>query len=287
MDNKSRSVQKSGATPDGCCSGGEPLLVGDDSSVGNASGFPAGEPGDGPFHGRPQVPVGVAGFFFGPPCFVRCPTVVVFVDFDGASTLGGGASCPQGAAVAPLREGGGTAGADAGGVPGGTGHLSSFGVYLEVVAVEPVFDVGFAYDWFHHRGVTKIVERFQRRTRRVRRIRDDFGIRGFFVDEIRDAVGVWGVGSGEDRGGDQPGFGFGSDMGLVPVPFAGPGLVTMPRFGIHRRYGPILGHTPRYPPSAFPVGVRFHVLARHHSQQTHSVGLFRIQLDVVDCFDHR
>ena len=59
---------------------------------------------------------------------------------------------------------------------------------------------------------------------------------------------------------------------------------TMPRFGIHRRYGPILGHTPRYPPSAFPVS-RFHVLARHHSQQTHSVGLFRIQPDVVDCFD--
>ena len=61
------------------------------------------------------------------------------------------------------------------------------------------------------------------------------------------------------------------DMGLVPVPFAGPGLVTVPGFGVHRRYGPISGHTPRYPPSAFP-GIRFHILARNHSQQTYCVG---------------
>ena len=70
---------------DGCCWGGEPLLVGDDSSVGNASGSVAGEPGDGPFCGRPQVPVGVLRFFFGPAGLVRRPTVVVFVDFDGPS----------------------------------------------------------------------------------------------------------------------------------------------------------------------------------------------------------
>ena len=76
-------------------------------------------------------------------------------------------------------------------------------------------------------------------------------------------------------------------MGLVPVPFTGPGLVTMPGFGIHCRYGPILRHTPSYPPSAFPVGVRFHILACDNSQQTYRVGLFRIQLDVLDCFDHR
>ncbi len=76
-------------------------------------------------------------------------------------------------------------------------------------------------------------------------------------------------------------------MGLVPVPFAGPGLVTVPGFGVHRRYGPISGHTPRYPPSAFPVGIRFHILARNHSQQTYCVGLFGVQLYVLHPFDQR
>ncbi len=76
-------------------------------------------------------------------------------------------------------------------------------------------------------------------------------------------------------------------MGLVPVPFAGPGLVTVPGFGVHRRYGPISGHTPRYPPSAFPVRVRFHILARNHSQQTYCVGLFGVQLYVLHPFDQR
>ena len=76
-------------------------------------------------------------------------------------------------------------------------------------------------------------------------------------------------------------------MGLVPVPFVGPGLVTVPGFGVHCRYGPVSGHTSSYPPSAFPVGVRFHVLARNHSQQTYRVGLFGVQTDVVDCFDQR
>ena len=142
-----------------------------------------------------MVPVGVLRFFFGPPCFVRGAQVVVFVDCDGPSTLRGGASCPQGAAVAPFGERGGATGAYAGGVPGGTRHCPSSGVDTEVVAVEPVFDVGFAYDWFGHRGVTKIVERFKRRTGRVRRIRNDFGTRGCFGNEIRNAVGVWGVGS--------------------------------------------------------------------------------------------
>ena len=110
--------------------------------------------------------------------------------------LEGGAPCPQWAAVAPLRERGGTTGAYTDGVPGGTRHRPSSGVDIEVVAVEPVLDVGFAYDGFHHRGVTKIVERFERRTGRVRRIRNDFGARGCFGNEIRNAVGVWGVGSG-------------------------------------------------------------------------------------------
>ena len=152
--------------------------------------------------------------------------------------------------------------------PAGTRHRASFGVDIEVVAVVSVFDVGFAYDWFGHRGVTEFVEGFERRTGRVRRIRDDFGTRGFFGNENRDAVGVGSVGSGQDRGGDQAGFGFGSDMGLVPVPFVGPGLVTMPGFGVHCRYGPILRHTASDPPSAFPVGVRFHILACDNSQQT-------------------
>ena len=180
---------------DGCCWGGEPLLVGDDSSVGNASGVVAGEPGDGPFCGRPQVAVGVLGFFFGPSWFVRGATVVVFVDCDGPSTLRGGASCPQGAAVAPLREGGGTSGTYTAGVVGGTRHRAGSGIDTEIVAVEPVLDVGFAYDGFHHRGVTKIVERFESRTRRVRGVRNDFGTWGLVGNEIRDAVGVWGVGS--------------------------------------------------------------------------------------------
>ena len=74
-------------------------------------------------------------------------------------------------------------------------------------------------------------------------------------------------------------------MGLVPVPFTGPGLVTVPRLGIYCRYGPILGDTPSYPPSAFPVGVRFHILARNHSQQTQGVGLLGIQLHTLDGFD--
>ena len=78
--------------------------------------------------------------------------------------------------------------------------------------MEPVLDVGFAYDGFHHRGVTKIVERFESRTGRVRRIRNDFGTRGCFGNETRDAVGVWGVGSCQNRGGDQPGYGFGSHI---------------------------------------------------------------------------
>ena len=43
--------------------------------------------------------------------------------------------------------------------------------------------------------MTKIIERFESRTRRVRRIRNDFGTRGLVGNEIRDAVGVWGVGS--------------------------------------------------------------------------------------------
>ena len=152
--------------------------LGADSSVGYASGSVAGEPGDGPFCGRPQVPVGVLRFFFGPAGLVRRPTVVVSVDFDGPSVFRGGASCPQGAAVAPFGERGGTSGTYAGGVAGGTRHCPGSGVDPEVVAVEPVFDVGFAYDWFHHRGVTKIVERFETSTGRVRRIGDDFGFWG-------------------------------------------------------------------------------------------------------------
>ena len=76
-------------------------------------------------------------------------------------------------------------------------------------------------------------------------------------------------------------------MSLVPVPFVGPGLVTVPGFGVHCRYGPVLGHTASYPPSAHPVGVRFHILARNHSQQTYRVGLIGIQLYVLDCFDQR
>ena len=75
---------------------------------------------------------------------------------------------------------------------GGTRHRPSPGVDGEVVAVEPVFDVGFAYDGFHHRGVTKIVERFESRTGRVRRIRNDFGTWGLVGNEILDTVGVRG-----------------------------------------------------------------------------------------------
>ena len=113
------------------------------------------------------------------------------------------------------------------------------------------------------------------------------GAGGFLGDEFDDGIGVGGVGRGERHRGYETGFGFGGYMGLVPVPFAGAGFVTVPRFGVYRRYRPVLGDTPSYPPSAFPVGVRFHVLARDHSQQSHRVGLFRIQLHIVDCFDQR
>ena len=147
------------------------MLVGDGSSVWNASCFAVCEPGDGSFHGRPQVPVGLLGFVLAHRVLFLSAPVVVLVDFDGPSTLRGGASCPQGAAPAPLREGGG--------VTGGTGHCPSFGIDIEVVAVEPVFDVRLAYDWFHHRGVTKIVERCKRGSGRVHGIGDDFGSRGW------------------------------------------------------------------------------------------------------------
>ena len=165
---------------------------------------------------------------------------------------------------------------------GGTRHRAGSGIDTEIVAVEPVFDVGFAYDGFHHRGVTKIVERFESRTRRVRRIRNDFGTRGCFGNETLDTVGVWGVGSCQDRGGDQSGYGFDSHMGLVPVPFCGSGSCDRAwlRGPLSIWSGPS-GHTSSYPPSAFPVGVRFHVLARNHSQQTYRVGLFGVQTDFM------
>ena len=127
---------------------------------------------------------------------------------------------------------------------------------------------GLQYDWFGHRGVIELVERFERRTRRVRRIGDDFGARRLFGNEICDAVGVWGLAAVRTAAGDQSVSGFGSDMGLVPVPFAGPGLVTVLASGSTVDMVRSLATPPSYPPSSFPIRVRFHVLARDHSQQT-------------------
>ena len=273
---------------DGCCSGGEPLLVAGDSSVGNASGFPAGEPGDGPFHGRPQVPIGFLGFFFGPPDLVRRPTVVVFVDCDGASRLRGGAPCPQGAAVAPLRERGGA-----------TGTYTDVCARRDTSLSRPPVSISKSSRWNPSSmwGLRTIglVTGVWPSLSNVSRAAPD----AYAESATISAPGGWSAtrsamlsASGvlaavRWAGGDQSGFGFCSDMGLVPVPFAGPGLVTMPGFGIHRRYGPVSGHTPRYPPSALPIRVRFHVLARNHSQQTYRVGLFRAQLHTLDRFDQR
>ena len=163
------------------------------------------------------------GFVFGPAGLVRGAVVVVLVDCDGSSLLRGGASCSQGAAVASLREGGGTAGTYAAGVPGGTGHCPSFGVDIEVVAVVAVFDVGFAYDGFDDRGVAEIVEGFERGARTVGRVGDDVGAGGFLGNEFDDGIGVGGVGRGERHRGDQSGFWFGGDMGLVSRPVYGSG----------------------------------------------------------------
>ena len=136
----------------------------------------------------------------------------------------GGAPGAQGAAVAPFGEGGAAAGAYAGGVAGGAGHCSGSGVDPEVVAVVAVFDAGFAYDGFDDGDVMVVGERFESRTGSVRRVSDDVGAGWFFADEFSTDAGVGGVSRGQDRGGYEPGLGFGRDMGLVSVPFAGPGF---------------------------------------------------------------
>ena len=81
--------------------------------------------------------------------------------------------------------------------------------------------------------MVEIVERFERRTQRVGRIGDYLCAGGFFGDESGADVGVGGVGRGQSHSCYEPGFGFGGDMGLVPVPFVGPGFVTVPGLGVY------------------------------------------------------
>ena len=136
---------------------------------------------------------------------------------DGAYPLRGGAPCAQGAAVAPFGEGGGAAGAYAGGVPGGAGHCSGSGVDPEVVAVVAVSDVGFAYDGFDDGCVAVVVEGFESRTGSVGRVSDDVGSGWFTSDEVGAYIGVGGVGRGESHSSDQSGLGFGGYVEFPPV----------------------------------------------------------------------
>ena len=125
------------------------------------------------------------------------------VDCDGPSPSRGGAPGAQGAAVAPLGEWGAAAPTYAGGVPGGAGHCPGSGVDPEVVAVVAVFDAGFAYDGFDDGDVMVVGERFESRTRRVRRIGHDVGAGQFFGDKIGADVGVGGVGGSESHSSDD------------------------------------------------------------------------------------
>ena len=87
-------------------------------------------------------------------------------------------------------EGGGTAGADAGGVPDGTGHGSGFGVDVEVVAVVAVFDVGFADDGFGDGGEVVLVEGFEGGTGPIRRVGNNLAVGGLVGNEVGNQVGV-------------------------------------------------------------------------------------------------
>ena len=130
---------------------------------------------------------------------------------------------------------------------GGAGYCPGSGVDVEVVAVVAVFDAGFAHDGFDNRDMAFVVERFESRTGRVRRIGHDVGAGRFFGDKIGADVGVGGVGGSESHSSDEAAFGFGGYVSLVPVPFVGPGFVTVPGLGVYCRYCPVLGYPPGDP----------------------------------------
>ena len=77
---------------DGCCSGGEPEVVGGGSSVGHASGFVACEPGYAAFDHGALSAVDGADSVVGPAGFVGFAVLVVGVDGVGAPGVCGGAT---------------------------------------------------------------------------------------------------------------------------------------------------------------------------------------------------
>ena len=81
--------------------------------------------------------------------------------------------------------------------------------------------MGFAYDGFDDGCVVEFVERCESRTGSVGRVGDYAGSGGFFSDEAGGGFSVGSVGRGQDRGGYEPGLGFGGYVSLVPVPFTG------------------------------------------------------------------
>ena len=76
----------------------------------------------------------------------------------------------------------------------------------------------------------------------------------------------------DDRVGDQPGVGFGGDVGLEPVVFTGPGLVGVPGFGVHGGDDPVPGDPLRDPPppTTSTVVDPFDVLTGQHANNANA-----------------
>ena len=76
-------------------------------------------------------------------------------------------------------------------------------------------------------------------------------------------------------------------MGLVAVSAHAAGLVGVAGLGVHRGDHPARSHPPRDTPAARHLGIGLDVLARHHPQQPHGVGLVVCEVEALDRGEHR
>jgi hypothetical protein len=93
------------------------------------------------------------------------------------------------------------------------------------------------------------------------------------------------VGGRQRTLGDQPGLGFGGDVGLVAVAPLRAGLVGMARLGIDRGDDSVLGDLASDPPGARPLAW-LDILAGDQRQQRHRLGLLGVQVDLGDRSKH-
>ena len=76
-------------------------------------------------------------------------------------------------------------------------------------------------------------------------------------------------------------------MGFVPVLLLRHCFTGVTGLRVDHRDGSIRGHFAGDQPFAFPIGVGFYVLADHHRQQTHRVGLFTTKNHTLHSFQLR